>query len=858
MNSNHPRRTAQEGRSAGFVARGLAAAGAFWTRLRRDDKTGGEDSDDQRFRGLIEANPAVILQIDPVSGRIRGASGAAVDFYGWPRETLCRMSIQDIREDDPRQVARERQSAVRGERSAFITRHRRADGSVRSVEVHASPVPLGRSVVLVSIIQDITQRVDQEARIAELLREQKAILDSRAVGLVKLVDRRCVWANVTAAEALGYHLDELIVLPTRLFFPKGDGEWEAFGESAYAALARGEVFRSEAKLIYRYSGARWFELSGASIGTGGGESLWTLVDINPRKEAEQALVAAMAESDDLYNKAATGYHSVGPDGLMLRMNDTELRWLGYTREEVIGRMTIADLLNPEDARRVPDLLDELAKAGRFSNVQIEYRRKDGSAMPALVNAVAVRDADGALLMAHATVMDWTERLRTETALQRESEKNLALLRNASDGIHILDENGDVLEASDSFCEMIGYPREQVIGMNVSRWDAGFDNPEELKAAVRRQFRSTRRAQFQTRHRRSDGTVFDVEVSGFPLELAGRPALFNASRDITERRRLESEREEALRRLQKIASRVPGVVYQYRLRPDGTACFPFASSGLRDIYRVDPEDVREDAGKVMEAVHPDDLEGLAASIAASARDLTPWRHEYRLRFGDAEVRWLFGDAMPEREADGGVLWHGYISDITERKKAESVIAELAFHDMLTRLPNRRLLADRLGRTMASSKRSHGHAALLVLDLDNFKAVNDTYGHAAGDALLTEVARRLLGGVRETDTVARVGGDEFVVILAGLDPDATLAVASARGVAEALCARLAEPFRLPVQADHRGAPFASHAGSVSIGATVFRGREATQDELLTRADRAMYEAKRLGGGKVMFDRPLTPAI
>ena len=250
--------------------------------------------------------------------------------------------------------------------------------------------------------------------------------------------------------------------------------------------------------------------------------------------------------------------------------------------------------------------------------------------------------------------------------------------------------------------------------------------------------------------------------------------------------------------------------------------------------------------------------VTASITASARDLTPWRHEYRVRFGDADVRWLFGDAMPEREADGGVLWHGFISDITDRKSAESVIAELAFHDMLTHLPNRRLLADRLRRIMAGAQRSrnHDHAALLVLDLDNFKMVNDSHGHASGDALLVEVAKRLTGAVRGTDTVARVGGDEFVVVLAGLDKDAFLAAASARAVAETICARLAEPYRLPAHAVGHQAQSVSYAGSVSIGVTIFRGCEATQDELLTRSDRAMYEAKRLGGGRVMFDRPLSP--
>jgi PAS domain S-box-containing protein len=133
--------------------------------------------------------------------------------------------------------------------------------------------------------------------------------------------------------------------------------------------------------------------------------------------------------------------------------------------------------------------------------------------------------------------------------------------------------------------------------------------------------------------------------------------------------------EALSRLQKFAVRLPGAIFQYRLRPDGSSCFPLASEAIRGIYRVTPEEVREDASRVFRVLHPDDHDGVVASIQQSARDLTPWRHEYRVRFADGTVCWLFGNALPEREADGATLWHGFITDITERKL---VAAELEQH------------------------------------------------------------------------------------------------------------------------------------------------------------------------------------
>ena len=128
------------------------------------------------------------------------------------------------------------------------------------------------------------------------------------------------------------------------------------------------------------------------------------------------------------------------------------------------------------------------------------------------------------------------------------------------------------------------------------------------------------------------------------------------------------------KLRKIASRVPGVIYQYRLRPDGTSCFPYASEGIREIYGVAPEEVVADATPVFGQLHPDDLAGIVASIQESARTLQPWQYEYRTRLADGTERWLRGDSMPEREADGGILWHGFITDVTARKQSETALRE----------------------------------------------------------------------------------------------------------------------------------------------------------------------------------------
>jgi len=190
------------------------------------------------------------------------------------------------------------------------------------------------------------------------------------------------------------------------------------------------------------------------------------------------------------------------------------------------------------------------------------------------------------------------------------------------------------------------------------------------------------------------------------------------------------------------------------------------------------------------------------------------------------------------------------EIARRVKSEEQVRHLAFHDTLTGLPNRRMLGDRLGQVMASSKRSGLYGALLFLDLDNFKPLNDIHGHDVGDLLLKEVAQRLSGCVREMDTVVRLGGDEFVVMLSELNVDKDLSLEQARVVAEKVSFSLAEPYHLEVSKAGQMDCMVEHHCSASIGVVVFTNHEASQADLLKWADAAMYQAKYAGRNTVWF--------
>ncbi len=291
-------------------------------------------------------------------------------------------------------------------------------------------------------------------------------------------------------------------------------------------------------------------------------------------------------------------------------------------------------------------------------------------------------------------------------------------------------------------------------------------------------------------------------------------------------------------LSKISAEVPGIIFQFRLYPDGRSCFPFISEAVRKMYGIAPEDLREDATPFFSYRHPEDAARLAASVEESARNLTRWHIEYRLILPSQGVRWRLGDAEPERLEDGSTLWHGFITDITERKNTEERIRHMAQYDGLTDLPNRAMFSDRLQQALAAAKRGQHQLALLFLDFDKFKPINDSLGHAVGDLLLQSAAKRMQECMRESDTIARIGGDEFVVLLPNVTGEQ-----DALFVAEKIRLAIEQPFEL-----------AGHVLeiSTSIGIALYPQHGEDEIELGKHADLAMYYAKQNGRNTVMVYR------
>jgi diguanylate cyclase (GGDEF)-like protein/PAS domain S-box-containing protein len=248
---------------------------------------------------------------------------------------------------------------------------------------------------------------------------------------------------------------------------------------------------------------------------------------------------------------------------------------------------------------------------------------------------------------------------------------------------------------------------------------------------------------------------------------------------------------------------------------------------------------------VEGVHPEDLDRCLNTYVAAFDRREPFSMEYRLRHASGEYRWIVDQGSPRYDSEGNFLGYvGHCMDITESKRAEAEIEHLAYHDMLTELPNRTLFLDRLSQALAAARRAKRYGAVMFVDLDQFKRINDVYGHALGDAVLKEVAERLRYYLRQEDTVARLGGDEFVVLVPELSTDAEAAANLALSVAEKIRSALEMPIRIEGQ---------DYNSSASVGVTLFPKDTESADDLMREADIAMYRAKEGGRNALAYFEP-----
>ncbi|MGN6318831.1 diguanylate cyclase [Trinickia sp.] len=341
-----------------------------------------------------------------------------------------------------------------------------------------------------------------------------------------------------------------------------------------------------------------------------------------------------------------------------------------------------------------------------------------------------------------------------------------------------------------------------------------------------------------RIRRKDGSYIWICSRGKVVsrDSEGRAQrMVGTSTDITALRETAESLQHTIDLITNLTNEVPGLVFQYRLGADGRGAFPYASDGIRDVYELTPADVMLSADAIEARIDPRDIAAYRRSLRDSAANLTPWHLEYRVNLPRQGTCWRQGDARPQRMPDGSTLWHGFISDATDRKRIEAELQELATIDHLTQLPNRRHFTFQSEAELTRLRNAEtGIAAVLMLDLDHFKALNDRWGHALGDRALSHFAQLLRAEARIGDLVGRIGGEEFAVVLPHASTDEAIAFAQRvqRRIDEAPLVDGGLPIAL----------------TVSIGIDGMRSTDAGAYQALSRCDKALYVAKERGRNRI----------
>lgn len=525
------------------------------------------------------------------------------------------------------------------------------------------------------------------------------------------------------------------------------------------------------------------------------------------------------------------------DACLVYVNPRFTEVTGYSADEVLGRNPRI-LQSGLTSKATYESMWATLTRGLPWTGELINKRKNGDTYWEEAQVAPVKDDAGKVTHYVAVKTDISERKQAEAIFRGLFDQSAFLAGILDDKGTLLDVNATALSYSDA-------TREQLVGQyfpDTPWWNDPIEKANLLR--VLSQAYSGKASSCEARHTRADGSSVDVLFSATPIHLATHTCLAVVGVDITARKLAEKQ------------LRLAANVFSYS--HEGIAI----TNAQGVIVDVNASFTRITGYSRSEAVGQN-LNMLNSGRHDQAFFKCMWADFHQKHFwsGDIWNKRKNGEVYPEMltvsavtDAEGHIQQYvALFADISERKAMEEQVHQMAFYDALTGLPNRRLLDDRLSQAMASSKRNVLYGALMFLDLDNFKPLNDRHGHSVGDLLLIEVAKRLCGCVREMDTVARLGGDEFVVLIGALDAEKDQSTEQAANVAQKIRSSLAAPYLLTVAQPGEPEKSVEHRCSASIGVVIFFNHEASQDDLMKRADAAMYQAKDAGRNGVQFYRP-----
>lgn len=497
-------------------------------------------------------------------------------------------------------------------------------------------------------------------------------------------------------------------------------------------------------------------------------------------------------------------------------------------------------IHPNDREAVDQAYTDSLKTREPYNIVHRLRMGDGRIKWVREQGTSDFDVDSKPIRSSGTVQDITERIREGAEREALSRERMLLLESTGEGIYGIDILGNCTFINQAAARMLGYEVPEIIGKNIHaliHYQHADGSPYPVahcpiyQTSVSGQSCKEEDEVFW----RKDGRPFPVAYAAHPIQdadrITGTVVTFS---NITQRKHAEVE----LRIAEKAFQTQEGMFVT-----DGNGVILRINQAFTDITGYAAADIVGKNPRLRSSGRHD--AAFYAAMWERIKSTGSWKGEIWNRRKNGEVYPELITITAVKGGDESVTHYvATMHDITARKAAEEQIQRLAFFDPLTQLPNRRLLQDRLQQARVTSARNKSHGALLFIDLDKFKALNDTFGHDMGDLLLQQVAQRLLSCVRAADTVARLGGDEFVVMLEDLSENRQEAITQATSIGEKILTTLNQTYQL---SEHE------HHSTPSIGATLFSGQQETGEELIKQADLAMYQVKATGRNALGFFDP-----
>ena len=534
------------------------------------------------------------------------------------------------------------------------------------------------------------------------------------------------------------------------------------------------------------------------------------------------------------------------EGRILRVNSAA-RGIGLYGEDIADKY-ISDLYKDIEDGELRDFLYYPGNRGSWAGRTVRMDN-EGNPLHIMETITAVRDELGVVTHFVVTQRDISELVETGRALSESESRYRLLIRAMSDGVALFDESGNCVECNWALAEMLGRDERDMIGKKLTDFSGQYQPNGVLSSEhwvqLFKKGNLDIEHEWQVRH--ASGRQVDLGLTVVAVEVSGGREFLVTFRDITERREHEERtrtlveelgKKEKMSRLATEAARV--AIFEINFSTgrvewlsDTESTFGLPKLSLSNVETIDQLLSAEARDRFNEAIKQ-------SRDNAQALD-------YEESFVTPEGIELWFKATGEVECDARgkpTMLRGAVTNITDIKKAYQQSEQLAYYDPLTGLANRRLLLDRLQQACAHAERKRITGALLFIDLDHFKIINDSLGHKAGDDLLQKIAHRLTAMLREEDTVARLGGDEFVVILPELSLEGDQAAHEAQNVAEKIIDVLGEGYELAGQ---------WHQLRASIGIALFP-RDGIGDTVLDHADTAMYKAKNMGRNTIAFYEPL----